>query len=197
MDIKKLCQRLTLVVSCTLSLASLSVLFSKTADAIVFWPSDEQVDEAIKFGESNKGTGILKTKRLKTAIYGNWPDSDGGFVKSKLIRLTVSAAMNAQRNKKLTEEDIDEILKSDEIEILGNARAAVGAFPKEVHVKLIQGDKVIKPKEMKTGRMMRESWTSKYAIFPYSSINPTAKTTIIFKVDSVEKEYELDFAKIK
>ncbi len=195
MDIKKPC--LVLIVSCTLAFASLSILFPNAANAIKFKPSRMEINEAIKYGEAHSGTGILKTERLKKAIYGNWPDSDGGFVKTKLIRITVSAAMNAQRDKKLTEEDINKILKADEIEILGNARAEVGAFPKDVNLELIQDGKVIKPEELRTGRMMREGWTSKYAIFPYSSIDPMAKTKIIFKVDSREKEYELDFSKIK
>ncbi|ODS31317.1 MAG: hypothetical protein SCARUB_03546 [Candidatus Scalindua rubra] len=195
MDIKKLC--LSLVVSCMLAFASLSILFTNVANAIEFKPSRKDVNEAVKFGELHSGTDILKTVRLKQAIYGNWPNSDGGFIKSKLIRLSVSAAMNAQMDKKLTEEDINEILKSDELEILGNAREELGAFPKKISIKLKQGDKVIKPKEMRPGIMRRENWTSVYAVFPYSSIDPMAKTKITFRVNSHEREYELDFSKIK
>lgn len=174
----------------------LCVLFSNIATAIELKPAKKDISEAVKYGEEHSDD-IFKTDRLKHAIYGNWPDSDGGFVKSKLTLITVLSAMNARRDKKLTEEEIDEILKSDELQILGNAREEVGAFPKDIHIELIQVDKVIKPKELKPGIKMRENWTSVYAIFPYSSIDLMAKTKLIFKVNSYEREYELDFSKIK
>ncbi len=186
MDVKKTC--ISLIVSCT--------LLSSVAMAIELKPSKKDVDEAVKLGEAHSAD-IFKVESLKRAIYGRWPDSDGGFVKSKLVLLSTMAAMNARRDKKLTEEDIHEILKSDELEILGNVREELGAFPKEVYIELKQGDKVIKPKEMRPGVRMRENWTSVNAIFPYSSIDPMAKTKIVLKIDSHEREYELDFSKIK
>jgi hypothetical protein len=179
-----------------LSVIVFCVIFVSTANAIELKPSKKAVSEAIKFGEAHSDD-IFSTPRLKQAIYGNWPNSDGGFVKSKLTLITVLAAMNARRDKKLTEEEINEILKSDELQILGNAREELGSFPKDVSVELKQGNKVIKPKELKQGVKMRDNWTSVYAIFPYSTINPKAKTTIIFKVNSREREYKLDFSKIK
>lgn len=187
MDIKKLCLKL-IVVSC--------ILFSGIANAIELKPTKKDIDEAIKFGEAHSAD-IFKVEPLKRAIYGRWPESDGGFVKSKLTLISVLAAMNARRDKKLTEEEVNEILKSDELEILGNAREELGAFPKEIYIELKQGDKVIKPKEMRPGIKMREDWTSVNAVFPYSTIDPLAKTKITFKVGSDEREYELDFSKIK
>ncbi|HHT9124997.1 MAG TPA: hypothetical protein ACFYD6_04170 [Candidatus Brocadiia bacterium] len=186
MDVKKTC--ISLIVSC--------ILLSNVAMAIELKPTKKDIDEAIKFGEAHSAD-IFKVEPLKRAIYGRWPESDGGFVKSKLTLISVLAAMNARRDKKLTEEEVNEILKSNELEILGNVREELGAFPKEVYIELIQGDKVIKPKEMRPGIRMREDWTSVNAVFPYSTIDPKAKTTIILKVDSHEREYELDFSKIK
>lgn len=179
-----------------LVIIGLCMLFSSIANAIELKPTKKDVDEAIKLGESHSAD-IFKVEPLKRAIYGRWPESDGGFVKSKLVLISTLAAMNARRDKKLTEEDVNEVLKSDELEILGNAREELGAFPKEVYIELKQGDKVIKPKEMRPGIRMREDWTSVNAVFPYSSIDPTAKTIIVLKVDSHEREYELDFSKIK
>lgn len=186
MNIRGTC--LSVVVSC--------MLFTNIANAIELKPTKKDVDEAVKFGEAHSAD-ILKTEPLKHAIYGKWPDSDGGFVKSKLVELSTLAAMYARRDKKLTEEDINEVLKSNELEILGNVREELGAFPKEVYIELKQGDKVIKPKELRPGIRMRENWTSVNAVFPYSSIDPMAKTKIVLRVDSHEREYELDFSKIK
>jgi hypothetical protein len=157
-------------------------------------PTKEQIDEVTKYGEANTGK-IFKTELVAPATFGNWPSFGGGLVKSKLIHLAVISAMKMRAKKNITDEEVNEIMGAKDLTISYRGGADV------YKIKLKQGVNLIEPKEMVKPDMKGKDPT-KHAIFivasfPYSKLNPNAKTSIVIIKDFGTDKYEVDFSGIK
>ena len=165
-----------------------------TSQGIEVNPTKEQIDEVTKYGEANTGK-IFKTELVAPAIFGNWPDFGGGLVKSKLINLAVMSAMMKRAKKNLTEETINEIMTEKNLTISYRGGADI------YKIKLKQGMNLIEPKEMVKPDLGGKDPT-KHAVFfvasfPFSKLDPNAKTSIVIVKDFGTNKYEVDFSNIK
>ncbi len=165
-----------------------------TSQGIEVNPTKEQIDEVIKYGEANTGK-IFKTELVAPATFGNWPDFGGGLVKSKLINLAVMSAMMKRAKKNLTEETINEIMAEKDLTISYRGGADI------YKIKLKQGMNLIEPKEMVKPDLGGKDPT-KHAVFfvasfPFSKLDPNAKTSIVIVKDFGTNKYEVDFSNIK
>ncbi len=170
------------------------VIFTGTSQGIEVNPTKEQIDEVIKYGEANTGK-IFKTELVAPATFGNWPDFGGGLIKSKLVDLAVMSAMMKRAKKNLTEETISEMMAEKDLII--SYRGGVDVYK----IKLKQGMNLIEPKEMVKPDFGSKDPT-KHAIFivasfPYSRLDPNAKTSIVIIKDFGTDKYEVDFSNIK
>ncbi len=170
------------------------VIFTGTSQGIEVNPTKEQIDEVIKYGEANTGK-IFKTELVAPATFGKWPSFGGGLVKSKLIHLAVISAMKMRAKKNVTDEEVNEIMGTKDLTISYRGGADV------YKIKLKQGVNLIEPKEM-VKPVMKGKDPTKHALFivasfPYSKLNPDAKTSIIIIKDFGTDKYEVDFSDIK
>lgn len=175
-------------------LAVVYTFLTNTSHGIEINPSKELIEEAIKYGEAHP-EGIFKTERLALASFGNWPDYGGGIIMSKLIRCTVISSMKARAKKEFTKEETDETIGLKHLII--DYKGGAGVYK----IMLKQGGKEIGPSEMKKPDF-EQVGPSKHAAlyvvkFPYSKLDPNAKTTILVIKDFGTKEYTVDFSKIK
>ena len=157
-------------------------------------PTKEQINEAISYGEAHSGD-IFKAEYIVPATFGNWPEFGGGLIKSKLVNLAVVSSMKLRGKKKLTSEEEEEITKSKNLTISYRSSS-------DVHkIKLIQGSKVIEPVEMTKPDLSDKDPTKHVmfitASFPYSELDPNAKTTIVVEKDFGAIRYEVNFSRIK
>ncbi len=170
------------------------VIFTGTSQGIEVNPTKEQIDEVIKYGEANTGK-IFKTKLVAPAIFGNWPAFGGGLVKSKLIHLAVMSAMKMRAKKNVTEEEVKEIMGTRDLTISYRGGADV------YKIKLRQGVNLIEPKEMVKpdlrGKDPTEHAIFIVASFPFSKLDPNARTSIVVVKDFGTDKYEVDFSDIK
>ncbi|MDR4505942.1 MAG: hypothetical protein MRK01_14305 [Candidatus Scalindua sp.] len=174
--------------------SALSVALSSTSEGIERNPSQEQIDEVIRYGETH-AENIFESELVKPATFGKWPDFSGGIIKSKLIRVTIISAMKVRAKKKLTDEDVNTILDSDTLEI--SYRGGEDVYK----ILLMQDSRVIEPKAMKKPKMGKKDPQHKalfiVASFPYSEISLNAQTTVIVQKDFGTEKYEVDFSLFK
>ena len=89
------------------------VSFTNVSHGIELNPVKEQIEDAIKLGESNPGKKIFETGFIKQAIFGNWPKYGGGMVKTKLVDVAVMSAMMRKSRKSLNKKDAFSMMNSD------------------------------------------------------------------------------------
>ena len=171
------------------------VSFTKISHGIELDPVKEQIEDTVKLGESNPGKKIFETEFIKHAIFGKWPKYGGGMVKTKLVDLAVMSAMMRKARKNLSEKDAVSMTKSDVLVI--SYRGGDDVFK----IKLRQGGTLIEPANMRrpdlSGKDPREHAAFFVASFPYSILDPNARTTIVVIRDFGEDRYDVDFSRIK
>ena len=170
------------------------VTFANVSQGIEINPTKEKIEEIIKYGEARTGE-IFKTELVAPATFGNWPAFGGGLVKSKLIHLAVMSAMKMRGKKSVTEEEVNKMMETKDLAISYRGGANV------YKIKLKQGERVIEPKEM-VKPDFGDKDPKKHAVFivasfPFSKLDPNAKTSIIIIKDFGTVKYEVDFSKIK
>ena len=172
----------------------LFVAFSNISEGIEILPTQEQINDAIKYGETHS-ENIFESERMKPAAFGKWPNVGGGLTKSKLIRLTVISAMKVRAKKRITEDDVNTVIESDNLTI--SYRGGEDVYK----IKLMQGTQIIEPEEVKKPEMGGKDLTHKaifiVASFPYSAVDLNAMTTVIIEKDFGTEKYEVDFSNIK
>ena len=165
--------------------------FSNISEGIEILPTQEQIDDAIKYGETHS-ENIFGSERMKPAAFGNWPDVGGGLTKSKLIRLTVISAMKVRAKKKISKDDINTVLNSDSLSI--SYRGGDDVYK----IKLMQGTRIIEPEEVRKPEMgdkdLKHKTIFTVASFPYTALELNAKTTVIIVKDFGTEKYEVDFS---
>jgi hypothetical protein len=171
------------------------VSFTKNSLGIELNPVKEQIEDTMRLGESNPGKKIFETEFIKQAIFGNWPKYGGGMVKTKLVDLAVMSAMMRKARKSLSDKDAYSMTKTDALTI--SYRGGDDVFK----IKLQQGVTLIEPANMRRpdlrGKDPNEHAAFFLASFPYSTLDPNAKTTIIIIKDFGEEKYNVDFSRIK
>lgn len=170
------------------------VNFTNVSYCIELNPTKEQIEDAIKLGESNPGKKIFEAGFVKQAIFGNWPNYGGGMVKTKLVDLAVMSAMKRIARKTLSEEEALNVMESNELTI--SYRGGDDVF----RIKLRQGEVLIEPASMKRPEMggdPKEHAVFFMVSFPYSKLDLDAKATIMVIKDFGEEKYEVDFSRIK
>ncbi|MEK6767186.1 MAG: hypothetical protein AABY49_13305 [Planctomycetota bacterium] len=171
------------------------VNFTNVSYCIELNPTKEQIEDAIKLGESNPGKKIFEAGFVKQAIFGNWPNYGGGMVKTKLVDLAVMSAMKRIARKTLSEEEALNVMESNELTI--SYRGGDDVF----RIKLRQGEVLIEPASMKRpemgGKDPKEHAVFFMVSFPYSKLDLDAKATIMVIKDFGEEKYEVDFSRIK
>ncbi|OHB90039.1 MAG: hypothetical protein A3D13_00115 [Planctomycetes bacterium RIFCSPHIGHO2_02_FULL_40_12] len=171
------------------------VTFTNVSYCIELNPAKEQIEDAIKLGETNPGKKIFEAVFVKQAIFGNWPNYGGGMVKTKLVNLAVMAAMMREARKTLSKEDALGMMESNELTI--SYRGGDDVF----RIKLGQGGRLIEPTKMikpeMGGKDPKEHAVFIMAGFPYSKLDLDAKATIMVIKDFGEEKYEVDFSRIK
>ena len=171
------------------------VSFTNVSRGIELDPAKEQIEDTIKLGESNPGKKIFETEFVKRAIFGKWPNYGGGMIKTKLVDLAVMSAMMRKARKSLSEKDALSMTKSDALTI--SYRGGDDVF----RIKLQQRGTLIEPVNMRRpdlqGKEPKEHAAFFLATFPYSTIDPNAKTEIIIIKDFGEEKYQVDFSRIK
>jgi hypothetical protein len=171
------------------------VSFTKNSLGIELNPVKEQIEDTMRLGESNPGKKIFETEFIKQAIFGKWPKYGGGMVKTKLVDIAVMSAMMRKARKGLSDKDAYSMTKTDVLTI--SYRGGDDVFK----IKLQQGVTLIEPANMRRpdlrGKDPNEHAAFFLASFPYSTLDPNAKTTIIIIKDFGEEKYNVDFSRIK
>lgn len=171
------------------------VAFINVSQGIELNPAKERIAETIKIGEENPGKKIFDTELVKPAVFGNWPEFGGGLIKSRLVDVAVMAAMMRKARKTLHEEDALMMMESNELAV--SYRGGDDVFK----IRLRQGGRLIEPVKLirpERGGNDGDGHAVFYvASFPYSSLDLTAKTTVIIVKDFGEDRYDVDFSRIK
>lgn len=187
------------IMSCIMGL--FLCLFPSNIYAIQPDLSDEEVQEAIAYGEKNSRT-IFKTLEILPACLEAWPGLESGLVRTKYIDLAVRAARQRRHNEKITDDEIKEAMASDTLEVLMRTRD-------DVVIKLLQRDKMIEPVSISYldhhcewcdfygGEASKETHEYVVASFPYSEINPGMVTTVIVWDGGYERQFEVNLSQFK
>lgn len=156
----------------------------------------EQIHEANEYGKKYKGKDIFYSDTVKQACFGEYPKGPGGLIMSKYMRIAVTSAMSAMKDKTLAAEDIKEILQSTTFNVVVNTDEDIQAL-EDVQIMLKQGTNVILPQNTEFGMKYKDRRQSIVGIFLYDRINPNADTTILIKTRNDQKEYKIDFSDVK
>jgi len=183
-------------------LFSVSIVFlilSKEALGINVILKKEEIEYAIKNGEEH-GKDIFKSPILKNACINFWPRQGGILIRSKFIDLTVSTAMWLNEGQRISDREIKDIIKSPYLKIEVRTKD-------DVIILLRQDEKIIKSVDIdyedpccelcKHSGGTRHKHEFVTSSFPYSSIDPKAKTTIIVKGPFRDREYNVNLSRMK
>ncbi len=170
------------------------VSFTNVSNCIELNPTKEQIEDTVKLGESNPGKKIFEAGFVKQAIFGNWPEYGSGMIKTKLVDLAVMSAMMRKSRKSLSEKDAHSMMNTDVLTI--SYRGGDDVFM----IKLRQGGTLIEPEKMRrpeTGGNEPKKHGFFVASFPYTILDPNARTEIVVIKDFGEERYEVDFSSIR
>jgi hypothetical protein len=181
---------------------------------IKFKLTDAEVEKALAWGKAHSQADIR-------AAYGaNWAGGLGGFSRAMgavmphalaATRYYQIAAYAQEQTSKYLEVDpkrVEEIRNGNGLTIAFTATNLYPEFPKNLHVVLKQGDKVIQPATIsgkdKAPKLQvdehSKTWYGFFtAVFPEAEIDPRAKSTLVI-IDTArnwEQKISLDFGKMK
>ena len=175
------------------------------SEAIVVNPSEIQIQKALQAGDV-----AAKGKIPPNKLYWNFgPDADlqsHGFLMTKMNGLTVMSAHFALRSEIPSKQDIAQILKASELQVVATIFGSTPQFAIDSYVVMKQSNRLIKPRQVRSdARAARSSaWPKSpayqakiVASFPYDTFDPQAPTAVvIFPGEGGEIIFELDFAAI-
>ena len=170
-------------------------------DGIKIHLTKKEVKKAIYWGGENKDS--LQDIVGAYSFYGRGKSREWGTIGTKIFRLATLSCVSAQENKELDQADIEEILINPYLAIMLYIFESNLEFLEKVRVVLKQGEKIIEAKDMDSSKSAEPGKYYPYytarviAFFPYSDIDPKAKTTIILIKDERESRFEVDFSRYK
>ncbi|GJL55200.1 MAG: hypothetical protein NPIRA02_23320 [Nitrospirales bacterium] len=187
------------------SLAAFILMMNATSFAIVVNPTQEQVQAAIA-----KGKAAVLSKTPPSQLYWRFGSPETlhahGFLMTKLGGLAVLAAHYAFRAESPTEQDIVRITKESALQVSVSVFGSSPEFGKDSYMVLNQGDRLIKPTQVRFDAQARRSdvWPNDppyqakvVASFPYEHFDPVQPTTIsVFPGEGGEVQFDLDFSRI-
>lgn len=170
-------------------------------DGIKIHLTEKEVKKAIYWGWENKDSpqDIFGAY----SFYGRGKSREWGIIGTKIFRLATLSCVSAEENKELDQADIEGILIDPYLGIMLYTFESNVEFLEKFRIVLKQGEKNIETKDMKPSKPAEPAKHYPYhtarviALFPYSEIDPKAKTTIILIKDERESRFEVDFSRYK
>ena len=189
---------------------------AKTDDqaGIKFKLTDEDVEKAVAWGRTHSQAELL-------GVYqANWAGGLGGFsmalgavmphavAATRYYQIAAYAQEQTSKYQEVDPKRVEEIRSSTGLMIAFTATNLYPEFPKNLHVVLKQGEKVIQPTIIKGKDQIprvqvdehSKTWYSAFtAVFPETEIDPKAKSTLVI-IDPArnwEQKISLDFGKMK
>lgn len=183
----------------------LLILCPDLSVGIVVHPTELQVREAIM-----KGEAAARAKIPPNNLYWPFGNSDElkphGFLMTKMNGLTVMSTHFALRSETPSEQDVEHLLSSSELQVVVTVFGSSPQFAVDSYVVLKQSGHLIKPQRVRSdARGFRSSnWPESpayqakiVASFPYETFDPMALTgVVIFPGEGGEISFELDFSTI-
>jgi hypothetical protein len=181
---------------------------------IKFKLTDDEVEKALSWGKAHKQAELM------AAYEANWAGGLGGFSMAMgavmphalaATRYYQLAAYAQEQSSKYLEVDpkrVEEIRSGNGLTIAFTATNLYPEFPKNLHVVLKQGEKVIQPVSIegkdKHPKSQVDNHSKTYygffsAVFPEADLDPKAKSTLVI-IDTArnwEQKVSLDFSKMK
>ena len=184
---------------------ALIILRAGNSEAIVVNPSEIQIQEALQAGDM-----AAKGKIPPNKLYWQFgPEADltsHGFLMTKMNGLTVMSAHFALRSETPSKQDIEQILKASELQVVVTVYGSTPQFAVDSYLVMKQSNRLIKPRQIRSdARAVRSSaWPASpayqakiVASFPYDTFDPQAATAVvIFPGEGGEITFEVDFAAI-
>ncbi len=174
-------------------------IFYKDATGINVQLKQNEIEDAVTNGVDH-GKDIFNSRFLQHACINYWPKQGGILVRSKFVDLTVTAAMWHNEGQKISDGEIKDIINSPYLKIEVRTKD-------DVIILLRQDEKIIKSVEIdyedpccelcKLNGGTRHNHDFVTSSFPYSSIDPKAKTTIIVKGPFRDREYNVNLSRMK
>ncbi|UCE63330.1 MAG: hypothetical protein JSU59_10745 [Nitrospirota bacterium] len=175
------------------------------SEGIVVHPSEIQIQEALQAGDA-----AAKGKIPSNKLYWQFgPDAElksHGFLMTKMNGLTVMSTHFALRSEKPSKQDIEQILKASELQIVVTVFGSSPQFAVDSYMVMKQSNRLIKPRWVRSdARASRSSaWPESpayqekiVAAFPYDTFDPKAATAVvIFPGEGGEINFEMNFSAI-
>ncbi len=175
------------------------LIFCKDAPGINVQLKQNEIEAAITKGVDH-GKDIFNSRFLEHVCINFWPKQGGILVRSKFVDLTVTAAMWHSEGQKISDREIKDIINSPYLKIEVRTKD-------DVIILLRQDEKIIKSVDIdyedpccelcKHSGGTRHKHEFVTSSFPYSSIDPKAKTTIIVKGPFRDREYNVNLSRMK
>ncbi len=175
-------------------------VFCKDAPGINVQLKQNEIEAAVKNGVDHGRKDIFNSRSLQHACINFWPKRGGILVRSKFVDLTVTAAMRHSEKQKISDKEIKDIISSPYLKIEARTND-------DVIILLKQNGKIIESVDIDYEdpccELCEHSGGTKHihehvtSSFPYSSIDPKAKTTIIVKGPFQDREYNVNLSKMK
>jgi hypothetical protein len=165
--------------------------------------TEKEVKEALDWGRKNKDTPkvLFFTYRFSSQAY-----KGEGYIATKFMALALLGCSSGKRYQSVKRADIEDILNTKVLMISISTYGDKPDFAKDYHMVLKQGGKVIQPVSVDApawanttgGSPENPSYLAPViASFPYSDIDPKAKTTVILIKDQGDSRFEVDFSHYK
>ena len=181
---------------------------------IKFKLTDADVQAAMAWGKAHKQAELM------AAYQGIWGGGLGGFSTAmgalmptvlggtRYYQIATYAQEQASKYQEVDPKRVEELRSGNGLTIAFTATNLYPEFPKNLHVVLKQGEKVIQPLNIEgKDRLSKvlvdehsKTWYATFsAVFPEAEIDPQAKSTLVI-IDTArnwEQKVSLDFAKMK
>jgi len=163
--------------------------------------TEEDIKEAIHWGSENRDNleNILRCYSFgELGIY-----QEGGAVLTKTYGLACLGCFSAREIRTPDRAEIEEIVNSDTLGIAVTTYGSKADFLRESRLVLRQGEKIIHPVNTEITKQVES--TEGFSVyrghlvgyFPYSEIDPKAKSTVILVKERGESRFEVDFSLYK
>ena len=174
------------------------------SDGIKVDLTEEDIKEAIHWGSGNKdSSGNI----FQPYIFGK-PGSyeQGGIILTKTFSLALESCISAGVYKEISKAHIQKILRNKFLPILINTWGSKKDFLRGSRILLQQGQKIVQPEHPTTFKHadpVAGFLSAPYyrwvigGLFPYSEIDPKAKTIVILIGGRGESRFEVDFSRYK
>ena len=175
----------------------IAVGISNLSNAFDVHLTEKQMKEASEYGSKYKGKEVFGSDIVKKARFGEYPNGDGGIIMSKYIRIAVTSAMMALKDKIPTPDDLKEIEESTTFNVVVSVLDEDVNVLEDVQIIVKQGTNNILPIKTEFGMKYKDKRQGIVGVFQCEKVNPNASTAIVVKTRKGEKKYKIDFSDIR